>query len=70
LLHSYFLDADTSVSDYRILTEHNGDLAHDLFIATTLEGSFTGKGEFVLSTPMDDGHIDDLIEATERVLVA
>ncbi|MDP6821854.1 MAG: aminotransferase class III-fold pyridoxal phosphate-dependent enzyme [Dehalococcoidia bacterium] len=70
LLHSYFLDPDTPVSDYRTMAKHDGALAHDLFLATTLEGFFTGKGEFVLSAPMDHGHIDGLIRATERVLAA
>jgi glutamate-1-semialdehyde 2,1-aminomutase len=68
LLHSYFLDPNTPVSDYRTMAKHDGVLAHDLFLATTMEGFFTGKGEFVLSTPMENEHIDGLIEATSRIL--
>jgi hypothetical protein len=58
------------VTDYRSAATSDRALAHNLFLACTLEGYYTGVGEFILSAPMENEHIDGLLEATGRVLAA
>lgn len=68
LLHAYF--TDRPVVDYRSAATSDRALAHNLFLACTLEGYYTGAAEFILSAPMENEHIDGLLEATGRVLAA
>ncbi len=68
LFSLYFTDEE--IRTYRSVARADKERVHQVFLALLEEGYFLGHtlGMCSLSLPMDEGHVDGLVEAVGRAL--